>query len=198
MLLRYWQVVDRIPNDLQFRLISEATSEEFEISEPNQKFFCTQSFPDPQDAIDEAWNDSEVRSALWDYLMLCEDQIDQRIAGQITDETWEIWADGIMFNLRGFPFQPAFHRFEEEFERQGVPKPERPLMWLRMIDQKISEVRQTDSSASPNSIILKDPLGKRRIKNYVASRRGTLPTLNDWWRDSSGLPLKTHGTEFET
>lgn len=33
--------------------------------------------------------------ALTDYLLLCEDELDLRKRGFVTDQTWEIWAEGI-------------------------------------------------------------------------------------------------------
>ncbi|WP_431710465.1 hypothetical protein [Glutamicibacter uratoxydans] len=39
-------------------------------------------------------NEKEV-VALTEYLLLCEDELDLRMRGFVTDQTWEIWAEGI-------------------------------------------------------------------------------------------------------
>lgn len=45
-------------------------------------------------------NTDELRLAVA-YLRLCEDEIDLRKEGFITDRTWAIWADGISAQLEG-------------------------------------------------------------------------------------------------
>ncbi|GAA5228426.1 hypothetical protein GCM10025778_29600 [Paeniglutamicibacter antarcticus] len=49
--------------------------------------------------VDYVPNNAE-RNALCDYLLLCEDELDLREQGFITDQTWHIWMSGIVFALR--------------------------------------------------------------------------------------------------
>lgn len=39
-------------------------------------------------------------NALCDYILLCEDELDLREQGYITDRTWQIWMSGIIFAAR--------------------------------------------------------------------------------------------------
>ena len=39
------------------------------------------------------------KSAMYDYLLLCEDEMDLRKRGYITDQTWQIWMSGIFFTI---------------------------------------------------------------------------------------------------
>lgn len=45
--------------------------------------------------------DSDERRLAVAYLRLCEDEVDLRKQGYITDRTWAIWSDGILAQLQG-------------------------------------------------------------------------------------------------
>lgn len=40
------------------------------------------------------------KSAICDYLLLCEDELDLRKRAYITDQTWKIWMSGVIFATR--------------------------------------------------------------------------------------------------
>lgn len=46
---------------------------------------------------------------VWSYLRLCEDQLELRKAGWISDATWAAWLDGMRQQVRRWPFEPIWH-----------------------------------------------------------------------------------------
>lgn len=85
---RYWEILNRIPVNLRVQLIGESDLEAvFE-----------------RDAINGAQVSSEEQ-ALWDYLALCEDEIDLRKIGRVTDETWVEWCASIETSIGGYPYR---------------------------------------------------------------------------------------------
>jgi hypothetical protein len=49
-----------------------------------------------------------VKVGLLRYMQLCEDEIDLRSHGRITDDTWRIWSIGMIVAARGISFQRVF------------------------------------------------------------------------------------------
>lgn len=43
------------------------------------------------------------------YLLLCEDELDLRANGWISDATWKIWEPGIIAQLRRWPFEEVWN-----------------------------------------------------------------------------------------
>lgn len=107
---RYWSISDRIP--LNFRIGLKDRSDVVAYLE----------------GIDE-----KTKTALWDYLALCEDEIDLRIKGQITDETWDIWGPTIQGTMGAYPYKEILHHFEEEMAKQGLSQAEMPFSNLRAL-----------------------------------------------------------------
>ncbi|WP_181578449.1 hypothetical protein [Arthrobacter sp. AQ5-05] len=64
------------------------------------------------------------------YLRLCEDELDLRQRGFLTDETWEIWGNGIKCQLARRPFSQlmetatadAFDLLPDSYQ-EGIPDP---------------------------------------------------------------------------
>jgi hypothetical protein len=77
--------------------------------------------------------DEEQVRAIWDYLELCEDEIDLRKQGTITYETWKIWAEGIESSVASYPFKGFMDDLEAELERNAVPVSRRPFSNLRQL-----------------------------------------------------------------
>lgn len=48
------------------------------------------------------------KRVIHDYLRLCEDELDLRREGFITDRTWEIWSKGILAQLAPGPYLTVF------------------------------------------------------------------------------------------
>ena len=54
------------------------------------------------------------------YIGLCEDQLELRGAGWISDETWKIWSSGIQVQLeRHLPFKDVWGRVRQHNEQLG-------------------------------------------------------------------------------
>jgi hypothetical protein len=47
---------------------------------------------------------------VWAYLRLCEDQLELRAAGWISNATWRLWSDGMHAQLQRWPFDTIWHR----------------------------------------------------------------------------------------
>lgn len=88
---RYWEILSRIPVDLRVQLIEE------------------------KELRDVLVEDSNVEQALWDYLALCEDEIDLRKIGRVTDETWAVWCHSIEDSIGGYPHRPMLEHVMEKF-----------------------------------------------------------------------------------
>lgn len=71
---RYWTLIDRIPS------------------------------PRSGEPHDAGPRDRDERAAIELYLELCEDEIDQRRLGLISDATWRMWRDGIGSALGSEPY----------------------------------------------------------------------------------------------
>lgn len=65
------------------------------------------------------------RRVILGYLRLCEDELDLRGQGFVTDRTWNIWAEGIQAQVRSAPYSsmlagldsselPALRRFADD------------------------------------------------------------------------------------
>ncbi|WP_298585288.1 hypothetical protein [uncultured Kocuria sp.] len=108
-----------------------------------------------------AWTDEDMEGVkgklVWDYLSLCEDEVDLRRAGHITDETWAIWRTSISGAAGRFPYTAMFEAMEERFEAHGVPENERPFTNLRM------------AWKAGNDVV--DPLELGRMRRWGASLR---------------------------
>jgi hypothetical protein len=48
------------------------------------------------------------------YFRLCEDQIELRCAGWISDSSWSIWFDGMRAQLKRQPFQSLWEKVQDE------------------------------------------------------------------------------------
>lgn len=48
---------------------------------------------------DQRASNDEDRKALYAYLLLCEDELDLRAEGWISDSTWKVWGNGIKSQL---------------------------------------------------------------------------------------------------
>ncbi|OFU57155.1 hypothetical protein [Corynebacterium sp. HMSC11E11] len=137
---RYWEINDRLPVEVRLKLMVQESH--------------------PFDVADEG-----TRRAIWDYLMLCEDEIDLRAHGQVTDETWSIWSDSITGSMKRYPYKQMFEWIESEFDvldegRKSAA--DRPFVNLRRIHQ-----REIDEANF-------DPLKRSRLRNYLEGRRESL------------------------
>lgn len=141
---RYWEISGRIPLELR-------------MAWGNHK--------DVQVSVEQ--QGQSVKEALWDYLMLCEDEFDMRKAGNVTDETWAIWGPTIYSTMGNFPFKEIFLYFEDEMDRRGIPKANRPFSWIRRITN--GEI-ETDHDPLTTWPLLRIVKGQRQ-------RIGRLPKL---------------------
>lgn len=88
---------------------------------------------DQQDPIDAA----DQRVARF-YLRLCEDELELRQAGWITDETWRIWEAGIVAQLQRWPFDQVWQEVSRETGQDGLAERPEEFTLLRafLADQK--------------------------------------------------------------
>jgi hypothetical protein len=61
---------------------------------------------------------ADEKYALRDYLLLCEDQLDLREQGFITDRTWKIWMSGIIFAAK----DPTLKVLAQDFPPKRLDK----------------------------------------------------------------------------
>lgn len=73
--------------------------------------------------------------AVWEYLELCEDEIDLRRTSHITDETWEIWSESIAVAINSGPFRDALDDLDSRIEQRQIPEQDAPLKNLRAARQ---------------------------------------------------------------
>lgn len=68
------------------------------------------------------------------YLRLCEDEIDIRRQGFVTDRTWAIWADGICTQLEEEPYKRAFKEIQSDLPSLSrfLVTGSDPLLWSRV------------------------------------------------------------------
>lgn len=111
---RYWEILNRIGPRLRVQLMM---GEDHIL-----------------DREKDGVSDEELK-ALWDYLLLCEDEIDLRAQGNVTDETWAVWSSSICDSVRRFPHRPMFLYIEKQFDEHPIAtKPEeRPFQQLRKV-----------------------------------------------------------------
>jgi hypothetical protein len=71
--------------------------------------------------------------AIFAYLLLCEDELDLRGLGWISDATWRIWADGMRTQLGRSPFKDVWQEVSSSLEERpaGEPVPISNLDQLR-------------------------------------------------------------------
>lgn len=133
---RFWTIHDRIPT--KFRV---------ELQDPNFEF------------SDEDLNEDE-KKVLWDYLMLCEDELDLRKQGQVTDETWDVWRPSITGSLNRYPFLPMFNYIDRMLAERIPNEDQRPFQNLRDILKAGEDY--------------KDPWPHNRFFNFLTGRREIL------------------------
>ncbi|MFI0404328.1 hypothetical protein [Actinomadura sp. 3N508] len=61
--------------------------------------------------------------AIFAYLLLCEDELDLRESGWISDATWRIWADGMRTQLGRSPFKDIWQEIANRLEQQPAEEP---------------------------------------------------------------------------
>lgn len=146
---RYWQIIDRIGIDLRINLV------------------------DPE-KIDEAMKSltAQQEVALWDYLALCEDQLDLRASGNVTDETWDLWGPSISGTMMSFPYGPVLARFRTKFIERGIEEHEQPFSNLRKLVD--SQKNHISKYGSLDSYILEDPFQKNRLRRWMSGHRQSL------------------------
>lgn len=143
---RYWQLNERIPPELRVQLRT----------------------PPPEPTLEDL--DPGQLRVLWDYLLLCEDEIDLRATGQVTDETWAIWRDSILFNMRRWPFRQMFEHIEHSYEVHDGGDPNlvpRPITHLRGVYRDTSGEDVGDRA-------LPDPYTAGRLHRWLSGRRERL------------------------
>lgn len=80
--------------------------------------------------------------AIYEYLQLCEDEIDLRMNARVTDSTWEFWARGIAATLNNANFRKvldslpksSFPRLREMISSKNPDTYDplkKPLVWRR-------------------------------------------------------------------
>jgi len=74
---------------------------------------------------------ADIPSALA-YLQLCEDEIDMRALGRVTDGTWGFWGPAIAAELRTKRYQAVLERVPDRFAnvRRLLETGEDPLKWF--------------------------------------------------------------------
>jgi hypothetical protein len=53
---------------------------------------------------------ADDEKVVWAYFRLCEDQLELRAAGWISNTTWKLWSDGMHAQLTRWPFDVIWHR----------------------------------------------------------------------------------------
>lgn len=129
---RYWEVSGRI--DVELRIASYRQAELPPIT------------------------NSEQRKAIWDYLALCEDELDLREHGNVTDEAWAVWSSAITGSVNRYPYSHFFDEIEADLARAGVPVNERPFQQLRAFREGGSDE-------------LVDPFTMSKLGRYWTGRR---------------------------
>lgn len=71
-------------------------------------------------------SDDDARAA-WAYLRLCEDELELRAAGWISDSAYKMWAPGIRIQLR----QPLFHDVWADAQAATADSADAQFMHLR-------------------------------------------------------------------
>jgi hypothetical protein len=85
------------------------------------------------------------------YFQLCEDELELRAHGWITDATWGIWANGIRLQMRQWPFEDLWRTVTESESGRGRFEYLRAFM------------------ADPSTDPCKLPWWRRRMKGLTAS-----------------------------
>lgn len=131
---RYWDISDRLDLDLRVGAFQGGDLHKYR----------------------ESGDHEDQLKAMWDYLALCEDQIDLRKGGNVTDEAWEVWSTSISGTVNRYPFAAFFDLIDELLDEADVAEGDRPWEHLR-------EYRR--------SRVLSDPFTMNQFWRYVTGRR---------------------------
>ncbi|QDB79585.1 hypothetical protein FE251_09520 [Georgenia wutianyii] len=139
---RYWEISNRLNLDLRIGSYSGG------------------DFAELADAEDK---DAQYL-AMWDYLALCEDQIDLRKSGNVTDEAWAVWSSSIAGTVSRYPYEAFYDLIEQGLDEAHVDESDRPWEHLRTL-------RHDPGAGLPDPYPLSGTGWRQRWRRYATGRR---------------------------